>query len=149
MILDILLGNYSNINEINFEEFEKLLNDASKQASRMERQADVAEYDGNRLAIIKSMKDDIGYEYDATVLNIGEKIRLKVNGIDCFIGYRNLSKDFNYDESTGKYYDRNNNMILKLGANVKVILNSVNLNNRTIDVNIIGVIKSKTIVRKR
>jgi len=149
MILDILLNDYNNICEIDFKELEKLLDEASKQASRMERQADVAEYDGNRLAIIKSMKDYIGYEYDATVLNIGEKIRLKVNGIDCFIGYRNLSKDFNYDESTGKYYDRNNNMILKLGANVKVILNSVNLNNRTIDVNIIGVIKSKTIVRKR
>ena len=115
----------------------------------MERQADVAEYDGNRLAIIKSMKDCIGYEYDATVISIGEKIRLKVNGIDCFIGYRNLSKDFNYDESTGKYYDRNNNMILKLGANVKVVLNSVNLNNRTIDVNIIGVVKSKTLSKKK
>lgn len=148
-VLDILLDDYNNICEINFEELEKLLDEASKQASRMERQADVAEYDGNRLAIIKSMKDYIGYEYDATVISIGEKIRLKVNGIDCFIGYRNLSKDFNYDESTGKYYDRNNDMILKLGANVKVILNSVNLNNRTIDVNIIGVVKSKTLSKKK
>lgn len=149
MILDILLNDYSNICEINFEELEKLLDEASKQASRMERQTDGAEYDGNRLAIIKSMKDYVGYEYDAIVLSIGEKIRLKVNGIDCFIGYRNLSKDFNYDESTGKYYDRNNDMILKLGANVKVVLNSVNLNNRTIDVNIIGVVKSKTLTKKR
>ena len=67
MVLDILLGDYNNINEINFEELEKLLEEASKQASRMERQADVAEYDGNRLAIIKSMKDYIGYEYDAVI----------------------------------------------------------------------------------
>ena len=149
MVLDILLDDYNNINEVNFEELEKILEEASTQASKMERQADVAEYDGNRLAIIKSMKDYIGYEYDAVVLSIAEKIRLKVNGIDCFIGYRNLSKDFNYDESTGKYYDRNNNMILKLGANVKVTLNSVNLNNRTIDVNIIGITKSKTLTKKK
>ena len=149
MVLDILLDDYNNINEVNFEELEKILEEASTQASKMERQADVAEYDGNRLAIIKSMKDYIGYEYDAVVLSIAEKIRLKVNGIDCFIGYRNLSKDFNYDESTGKYYDRNNNMILKLGANVKVNLNSVNLNNRTIDVNIIGITKSKTLTKKK
>ena len=40
-------------------------------------------------------------------------------------------------------------MILKLGANIKVVLNSVNLNNRTIDVNIIGVVKSKTLTKKR
>ena len=147
-VLDILLGDFDKANEIDFDQLDELLEESCKQASRMERQAEVAEYDGNRLAIIKSMKDFIGEEYDAVVLDVGERIRLKVNGIDCFIKYRNLSGDFNYDESTGKYYDQNNNMILKLGAQVKVVLNSVNLNNRTIDVDITGIMKSKTLIKK-
>lgn len=147
-VLDILLEDYDKINQINFEELEKLLDESCKQATRMERQAEAAEYDGNRLAIIKSMQEFIGCEYDAVVLDINEKIRIKVNGIDCFVRYKDLSTDFNYDEKAGRYYDKNNNMHLKIGAKVKILLQDVNINNRTIKVNILGLISSKKKLKK-
>ena len=39
-------------------------------------------------------------------------------------------------------------MILKMGASVKVLLTDVNLTNRTINVNILGVIKSKKLTKE-
>ena len=148
MILDILLDDFEMVNEMDFDKLEELLQEVCKQATRMERQAEAAEYDGNRLAIIKSMQDYIGYEYDAVVLEVGERIRIKVNGIDCFVKYKNLSDNFRFDEDSYKYYDRDNGMILKLGASVKVMLTSVNLTNRTINVDILGITQSKKMVRK-
>lgn len=149
MILDILLDDFEMVNEVDFDKLEQLLQEACKQATKMEGQAEVAEYDGNRLAIIKSMQEYIGYEYDAVVLEVGERIRIKVNGIDCFVKYKNLSDEFRYDEDRCRYYDKNNGMILKLGAKIKVILNSVNLNNRTINVDIVGIIQSKKLVKNK
>lgn len=149
MILDILLVDYEKISEIDFDELEEFLKETCKQATRMERQADAAEYDGNRLAIIKSMQNFVGCEYDAIVLEVGERIRLKVNGIDCFVKYKNLSDDFNYDDTSRKYYDRNNYNVLKLGAKVRVLLTDVHLMNRTIDVNIIGVLESKVLKKSK
>lgn len=147
MILDVVISDGDLLEKIDFAEFEEFLQELSKQASRMERQAEAAEDDGDRLAIIKSMEKYVGYEYDAVVIDVSDRIRLKVNGIDCFIRYKNLSEDFIYDESSKKYYDRNNDMILKLGAKVKVILSDVNLNTRSIDVNIIGVMDSKKLIK--
>jgi len=114
----------------------------------MERQAEAAEYDGDRLAIIKSMQKNIGDEYDAVILDVGDRIRLKVNGVDCFIRYKNLSNDFNYDEDAGRFYDRNNNLYIKLGTRVRVKLTEVNINTRNIDVLVLGVIDSKKMIKK-
>ena len=148
MVLNVLLGNTEILDQISFDELEELLKEGCKQATRMERQADVAEYDGNRLAIVKSMEPFIGYEYDAYVLEVADKIRLKVNGIDCFVGYKNLSDEFNFDDKSHRYYDRNNGMILKMGASVKVMLTDVNLTNRTINVKVLGVMKSKKLTKE-
>lgn len=147
MILDILLGDADMLDKIDFTKLEEFLEETCKQASRMERQAEAAEYDGDRLAIIKSMQDTIGEEYDAVVLEVGEKIRVKVNGVDCFVKYKYLSDDIVQDDTTGKYYDKNNFMILKLGAKVRVKLCDVNLNTRSIFVDILGIIDSKKLVR--
>jgi len=149
MILDILLGDPSMLDKINFAELEEFLEETCKQASRMERQAEAAEYEGDRFAIIKSMKDSIGCEYDAVVLDVGEKIRIKVNGVDCFVKYKYLSDNLIQDEDTGRYYDKNNGLILKLGAKVKVRLSDVNLNTRTIFVDILAITDSKKLIKRR
>lgn len=148
MVLDALLGDYELFEKMDFSQLEEFLGDACKQASRMERQAEAAEYDGDRLAIIKSMQKNIGDEYDAVILDVGDRIRLKVNGVDCFIRYKNLSNDFNYDEDAGRFYDRNNNLYIKLGARVRVKLTEVNINTRNIDVLVLGVIDSKKMIKK-
>ena len=64
MVLDGLLGDYELFDQMDFSQLEEFLGDACKQASRMERQAETAEYEGDRLAIIKSMQKNIGEEYD-------------------------------------------------------------------------------------
>ena len=148
MVLDALLGDYELFEKMDFEQLEEFLGEACKQASRMERQAEAAEYEGDRLAILKSMQSHIGEEYDAVVLDVGDRIRLKVNGVGCFIRYKNLSDEFNYDEDNGKFYDKNNNEYLKLGSRVKVKLTDINLNIRSIDVIILGVIDSKKKIKK-
>ena len=148
MVLDTLLGDYELFEQMDFATLEEFLQEACKQASRMERQAEAAEAEGDRLAIIKSMKKEVGSEYDAVVLDIGDRIRLKVNGVDCFIRYKNLSNDFNFDEKTKRFYDKNNNKHVKLGAKVRVKLTDVNINTRSIDVLVLGVLDTKQKVKK-
>ena len=149
MILDALLGDSDLFEKMNFEELEEFLSEACKQASRMERQAEAAEYEGDRLAILKSMQNNVGCEYDAVVIDVGDRIRLKVNGVDCFVKYKNLSDEFNYDDDKAKFYDRNNNKYLKLGSRVKVKLTDINLNIRSIDVLVLGIIDSKKLLKSK
>ena len=150
MILDILIENNEAINTIDFNKLESYLQEASKQASRMERQADAGENESSRLAIIKSMQKDIGNEFEATVIEVGiDNIKVKVNGIDAYVKYKYLSNNFNYDNNSGKYYDKYNNKILKLGSKVIVKLDSINLNTRTIHLEILGIIDSKILTNKR
>ena len=147
MILDLLLADYEMIDKVDFDKMEEFLEEACAQASRMERQAEAAEYDGDRLAIIKSMQSHIGEEYDAVVWDVTDYIRIRVNGIDCFAKFKDLSDDFGYDDDSGKYYDKNNDKVLKLGATIKVKLKEINTNNRTIKVDILGVMDSKKLSR--
>lgn len=149
MILDLILENYEVINTIDFKKMESFLREACTQASRMERQADAGEYEAERLAIIKSMEKDVGGEFEAVVLEIGDKIKVKVNGIDAFVKYKYLSDNFNYDSNSGRYYDKYNNKVLKIGAKVIVKLVSINLNNRTINLDILGILESKKLVKTR
>ena len=148
MVLDVLISDGELLDKIDFNKLEEFLEETCKQASRMERQAEAAEYDGDRLAIIKSMQDSIGCEYDAVVIDVGERIRIKVNGVDCFVKYKYLADNLIQDASTGRYYDRNNGLLLKLGAKIKVRLSDVNLNTRSIFVDILGVTDSKKLIRR-
>lgn len=149
MILDMILENYELIYTIDFKELENFLQEASKQASRMERQADAGEYESSRLAIIKSMEKDIGQELEATVINVGDSIKVKVNGIDAYVKYKYLSDNFNYDTNSGRYFDKYNNKVLKMGARVIVKLDSINLNTRTINLDILGIVDSKKLTKNR
>ena len=148
MVLDVLISDGELLDKIDFNKLEEFLEETCKQASRMERQAEAAEYDGDRLAIIKSMQDSIGCEFDAVVLEVGERIKIKVNGVDCFVKYKYLADNLIQEENTGRYYDRNNGLVLKLGAKIKVRLSDVNLNTRNIFVDILGVVDSKKLVRR-
>ena len=147
MILDILLDERELVDSCNFTLLEEMLEEVCKQANKMERQAEAAEYDGDRLAILKMMKNYIGCEFDGVILEVADRIRVKVNGVDCFIKYRNVSDNFNYDVDNNLFYDKINNQVLKLGSNVKVLLKNVNLNNRTFDVEILNIIDSKKLIK--
>ena len=148
MLLDAILENYELINTIDFKKLEIFLQEASKQASRMERQADAGEYESSRLAIIKSMEHDIGNEFEAIVLDVSDDIKIKVNGIETYVKYKYLSDNFAYDNKSGKYYDKYNNKILRLGSKIIIKLLDVNTTNRTIKVEILSVTESKKLVRK-
>ena len=147
MLLDIILLNPEQLYTQDFDKIEQYLQEASKQASRMERQADAGENESSRLAILKSMEKDIGGEFEATVIDVNDMIKVKLNGIDSYVKYHYLGENFKYDEKTNRFYDRNNNEYLKLGSKVIVQIDSINLNTRSLYLNILGISKSKKLTK--
>ena len=130
MLLDMILENSDLLYSLDFKQIELYLQEASKQASRMERQADAGEKESSKLAILKSMEKDIGEEFEATVIDTNDIIRVRLNGIDSFVKYQYLSDNFNYDEKQGKFYDiistrLNQFFIKKVGEIVKAGANVI------------------------
>lgn len=149
ILLDILLEDNNYINKIDFKKLESFLQEASRQASKMERQADAGEYEANRLAIIKSLEPYIGEEFEAIITEVSDNIKIKMNGIDTYVKYKYLSDNFAYDPSKGKFYDKYNNEYLKLGTKIIVQLSKVNLNTRNFYVDILGIVDSKKLTKKK
>ena len=155
MIVDIVLSDYDKLLEYDLDELEKVLEEHAVMASKMERCADMAQLDCERRAVIEHMEKYVGCEYEAIVCDIDKKIKVKLNGIDTYIDYRDFDNNFIFDKKRKLFYDTNSGQYVCFGTKIKVLLTDANSANRTYRVKVLNTIfdkentKGKTKVKKR
>jgi ribonuclease R len=147
MVIDIVLENFEKISQMNLDELTDWLEKLAQHASKMERNADMAEYESEKRAILEAMEKSDTDELEATVIEINKKIRIKIMGIDTFISEANLSNNIAFDNSKKLYYDKNNYEYIAVGSKLIVTKTNINLTNRTFSVYVQGV-KSSHIKKK-
>lgn len=149
MILNILIETPELIANINYDKMENELNSLCSRASKMERQADHAEQEADQTSIIRSMKKDIGEEFEATILEVGNKFKIKVNSIDVCIDDKSFEYHIKYDKKRHMFYDYTNNLYLKVGTKVLVRLRDVDVINRNLKISVLNVIEPKKLTKKK
>jgi len=141
-IIDLILENYDKIDQIDFKEMEKKLAYLCKRSSIMERQADEASREAEIMAIVDKMdrmaKSGENY-FEARVSGIDKKIKVKVNGIECYVTKDDLGSNFILDKSKRLYYDTDSGRYLKLGSKIIVSLRDLNVVNRTFKLSVLSV----------
>lgn len=145
MVLDMLIENNEKLNMIDFVEMKNQLEYLCQKSSFMGRQADMAELGAERISLVKCMEKEIGNEFEAVVLEVGSKIILKINSINITINARDLSSNFKYSKKRKRFYDATNNLPLRYGTKVLVILNGVDLVNHNLRVKVLNVVNHKTL----
>ena len=124
------------LKEKRIEHYEKILPEVAKHASEMERRADEAERETEKLKKVEYMESRIGEVYEGVISGItnwGIYVELP-NTIEGLIHVSKLVGDyFRYDEGAYEMIGEATHKKYKLGDKIKVIVNSTDRDNRTID----------------
>ena len=141
MLIDLVLEDYDKLLETDLVELEKLLEELCVHASRMERQADMAEAIAERRQILKMLSKNIDQEYEATIIEIGKKIRLRLEGVDTYIDQRELKEIFKFDGKRNRYYDAKEKQHFMLGIGSKIMVKIKNIDpiNDKFSVRVLGI----------
>ena len=147
MILNVLIETPELIADIDYFKMESDLDSLCNNASKMERQADLAEQVAERTAIIKRMKQDIGEEFEGTILEVGNKLKIRIDSVDVYVDHNSFSSYIKYDKKRHMFYDYTNGLYLKVGTKLLVRLCDVDVINRNLKVSVLNVIDPKTLKR--
>ena len=147
MMCDIVLNDYDKLTSEYLDEIYAKLSEHARRASRMQRQADMAEIEAQQRLIIEKLEKYIGEEFEATICETDEKIRIKFYGIDVYIDKGSLGEGFQYDSKKKLYYDKYTGKYLTMGTKVSIILTDANSSNRSVKLFINGITNQN--VKKR
>ena len=118
------------------KELEALLPDIAFSSSRRERLADDAENTVIRALRAWFMKDKVGDSFEGKVVGIspyGLKIRLNDWYIEGFLHVSYMTDDFyQYNDRTMRFYGRNTNRSFRIGQDITVRVDKVDLEEREI-----------------
>lgn len=118
------------------DHYEKILPEVAKHSSEMERRADEAERETDKLKKVQYMKMHLGEEFTGVISGVtsyGFYVELP-NTIEGLVHVTSLKGDyFNYSEETYELIGENSNKHYKLGQTVKVIVAGTDEIVRTID----------------
>ena len=118
------------------DHYEKILPEVAKHSSEMERRADEAERETDKLKKVQYMKMYLGEEFTGVISGVtsyGFYVELP-NTIEGLVHVTSLKGDyFNYSEETYELIGENSNKHYKLGQTVKVIVAGTDEIVRTID----------------
>ncbi|MBR7042161.1 MAG: RNB domain-containing ribonuclease, partial [Bacilli bacterium] len=128
-------------------ELEDWLEDLCKRASMMERQAEMAELIGERRGILKSLNKNTIYE--ANVIEIGRRIKLRLNGIETYINAKELNSILGYNTKRKKYYDIDTGANLRIGSKLYVKVTSIDPVNDNFNVKVIDIVKENVKTRTK
>lgn len=149
MELDMLLDTPELIENIDIDAMEKRLSDLCTRSSIMSRRADLAEQLAEKNSIIESMRNNIGEEFECVILDIGSKIKLRINSIDITVPLNDLNENFKYNKKRKLFYDESNDTYLKMGTKVVARLNDIDIYGNNLRVTILGAINPKTLTLKK
>lgn len=115
------------------------LKELAKRASIMERQADSAERIAENREIINYLARNKNVDYEASVVELGSNVKLRIDGVETQIDSRELNKFLGYDSKRKRYYDRETGSHLKIGSKVYVRITDVDCVNDRFSVKITGI----------
>ena len=147
MMCDIVLDDYGKLSSEYLDDIYKRLSEHAKNASKMQRQADMAEIEAKKRNIIKNLEKHIGEEFEATICETDEKIRIKFYDIDVYVDKRSLGNNFLYDSKKKLYYEKSTGKYLTMGTKVLITLLDANSSNRSVKLYINNTINQN--VKKR
>jgi ribonuclease R len=134
--------NKKHLSEKRVQELNKLLPDIAFHSSRMERLADEAEREVMDAMRVWFMKDKVGEEFDAKIVNItpyGVKVRLKDFFVEGFLHVSYMTDDFyKYNERSISLTGRHTKRSFTIGKEVKVRIDRVDMEEREIIVDIVS-----------
>ena len=142
MMTDLVLIDYEKINPETLSEYENMLIELSDRASVMERQADLAERMAERRLILDKLEKHKDEEFEATVVEVGKKIKLRVDGIDTYIDSHELDNVFAFNAKRKIYYDKVTGEHIKIGTKVFVKLMSVSSISDSFSVMVTGIVNT-------
>lgn len=124
------------MNENKINHYEKILPEIAKQSSAMERRADEAERETEKLKKVEYMSEHIGESFEGVIsgiMNWGMYVELP-NTIEGLIHITNLKDDYYYyNEGTYEMVGERTRRVFKLGEQVVVRVLGVDKYQRTID----------------
>jgi ribonuclease R len=133
--------NKKRLSEKQVQELTKLLPDIAFHSSRMERLADEAEREVVDAMRVWFMKDRVGEELDAKIINItpyGIKVRLKNFYVEGFLHVSYMTDDFyKYSTRSMSLIGRHTRRSFTIGKEVKVRIDRVDMEEREIILDII------------
>ena len=138
MMIDLIMINPEKITPEYLSEVTDKLKELAGHASKMERQADMAEAIAERREILHALARNKNAEYTASVIELGKKVKLRVEGVETEIDSHLLNKVFGYDSKRKRYYDRETGSHLKIGSKVLIKITSVDSINDNFTVQILG-----------
>ena len=151
-LIDLIMLSPEKINSEYLREVEDTLKELCKDASKMERQADMAEAIAERREILKSLlknKDDI---YEASVVELGKYLKIRLNGVDTYIDSHVLKDVLGYDSKRKRYYDKETGQHLKIGTKLYVKIKSIDPINDNYNVIVLGMVnqnsKKKVLIKE-
>ena len=127
MMIDLILVDSDKITPEYLNEIERTLEDLCIHASKMERQADMAERIAERREILKMLAKNMGQEYEATIVELGRKIKIRLNGVDTYIDSHDLNEIYRYDSKRKRYYDTQEKQHVKIGIGTKIMVKIISI----------------------
>ena len=144
---DIVFDHYDKLTSTYLDEIYGILNGLAKHASKMQRQADVAEMTSEKRAIIKKLEKMVGMEIEGVICDTDQGIKIRFFGIDAYVDGGMLGNNFHYDNKRKLFYDVNTGVYLSIGTNVIVKLLAANSSNRSVKI-VISEIVNKNVKKK-
>ncbi len=140
MMIDLIMKKTDKLTPEYLKELESYLKHLCEEASRMERQADMAEAIAERRQILKTLAKNKDSYYEATVIEIGNKIKIRLEGVETYFDSHTLNKIFGYDSKRKRYYDRETGGHLKIGSKLWVKITNVDAINDNFSVKVYGMV---------
>lgn len=128
------------MNAKKIEHYERILPEVAKHSSEMERRADEAERETEKLKKVEYMESRIGQEFSGVISGVTEwgfYVELP-NTVEGLVHVTNLKDDyFHYDESRYELVGETTNKCYKLGQKVNVVVSKTDKIMRTIDFRVV------------
>jgi len=140
MMIDLIMTEPEKLTPEYLKELEEKLRVLCEHASQMERQADMAEMIGERRQILKNLAQNKDMEYEATVIDIGKKIKIRLSGVETYFDSNYLKNVLAYNHRRKYYYDRDTKQQLKIGAKLCVKILNVDPINDNFSVKVLGMV---------
>ena len=134
------------MNEKRIAHYEKILDEVASRSSKLERRADEAERETDKLKKVEYMSEHIGEEFEGVISGVTEwgfYVELP-NTIEGLVHVTSLSDDYyHYNERSYELIGETTNRKYKLGQKVRVYVESTDKFLRTIDFGVVPVLNEE------
>ena len=136
------------MNEKRIAHYEKILDEVASRSSKLERRADEAERETDKLKKVEYMSEHIGEEFEGVISGVTEwgfYVELP-NTIEGLVHVTSLSDDYyHYNERSYELIGETTNRKYKLGQKVRVYVESTDKFLRTIDFGVVPFLNEESL----